>query len=204
MPVENLEQSNVVVVEDLRPEAEAKEETFGDPMLNAIYRIDQSYINPSAARLLAHRVFEKFPELVDVPLIKLHHLVVYANLRYHLLKQVIRRTSVLGLLDGSFFMNEQYQLNQAVFSQITDATFFDDTAKKEYLRSFYTEEENPDNTPVYLIYIDTEMLGKRIASRCLMPVLSNKDGSAYEMTEKTDTCIEKHLALYSTTPSAEQ
>jgi len=58
----------------------------------AIYRVNEAFINPPAARLLARRTFEKFPELADKPLIKLHHLLVYTNLKYHLRKYSIGMT----------------------------------------------------------------------------------------------------------------
>jgi len=53
-----------------------------------------------------------------------------------------------------------------------------------------------------LIYIDTEMLGKRIASRCLVALNSHAE-SAWAMTEKVDSCIQKHLALYPPAPDAQ-
>jgi len=68
---------------------------------------------------------------------------------------------------GYLVSSKVYQLNQVFSSPIDEAAFFDNTAKKEHRRAFYTEEENPDDSPTHLIYIDTEMLGKRIASRCL-------------------------------------
>jgi len=205
MPIENLQQSSAIVVEDLRPETEAKSETFSINIMResyGIYRVNEVFINPPAPRLLAHRAFETFPELADALPIKLYHLVVYTNLKSHLRKYSAGMT-FLGAAGGLLVNSKVYQLNQVFFSPINDAAFFDNTAKKEHRRAFYTEEENPDDSPAHLIYIDTEMLGKRIASRCLIALNSYAD-SRYPMTEKTDACIEKHLALYQTAPSVEQ
>jgi len=205
MPVENLEQSSAIVVEDLRPETEGKSETFSVNIMResyGIYRVDEAFINPPAPRLLAHRAFEAFPELADAPLIKLYHLVVYTNLKSHLRKYSAGMT-FLGAVGGLLVSSKVYQLNQVFSSPIDDAAFFDNTAKKEHRRAFYTEEENPDDSPTHLIYIDTEMLGKRIASRCLIALNAYAD-SAYPMTEKTDACIQKHLALYQTLPNVGQ
>jgi len=205
MPIENLQQSSAIVVEDLRPETESKSETFSINIMResyGIYRVDEVFINPPAPRLLAHRAFETFPELADTPSIKLYHLVVYTNLKSHLRKYSAGMT-FLGAAGGLLVNSKVYQLNQVFFSPIDDTAFFDNTAKKEHRRAFYTEEENPDDSPTHLIYIDTEMLGKRIASRCLIALNSYAD-SRYPMTEKTDACIEKHLEMYQTTPSVEQ
>jgi len=47
------------------------------------------------------------------------------------------------------------------------------------------------------------MLGKRIASRCLIALHAYAD-SAYPMTEKADACIQKHWTLYQTAPNVGQ
>jgi len=54
---------------------------------------------------------------------------------------------------------KRYQLNQVLSSSV-DSAFFGSTTKKEHRRAFYTEQENSDNSPVHLLYIDIEMLGQ--------------------------------------------
>lgn len=83
-----------------------------------------------------------------------------------------------------------------------DSGVFEKTAgDEEYTRAFFSAEENPEKSPVNLIYIDAEMLGQRIASRCLVPPIEGKPNLF--LVEAIDMCITNHLALYRTAPAQE-
>ncbi len=96
-------------------------------------------------------------------------------------------------------VHQQNQNAQAksgeVFTTKIDGTFFQATADKEYQRAFFTEADNPSKAAALrVIYIETEMLGKRIASRSIVPPLTNKPRAS--QAEIFDICIANHLALY--------
>jgi len=205
MPVANLQESQSIVVEDLRPKTEAEAESYSVNKLSeafGIFRVAGEYINPPAPRLLAHRAFEQLPELLGNPPIKLYHLVVYSNAKSYLRKRGWFDVIFSPILAEALFNPNSYKPLQASLSSFETDSFFRQTEEKEYSRAFFNEEENPEKAPVHLIYIDTEILGKRVASRCFIPMASNS-GSPYQMTEKMDFCIQSHLALYTAkTPAA--
>ena len=52
---------------------------------------------------------------------------------------------------------------------------------------------------VNVVYIDTEILGRRIATRSVVPAL--KDRPKVTMVEVLDLCIANHLSFYKSPPS---
>ena len=82
-----------------------------------------------------------------------------------------------------------------VFTEQIDGSIFQKTADKEHQRAFFTPAENPSKAAALrVIYIETEMMGKRIASRSIVPPLASKPRVTH--AEVLDICIANHLALY--------
>ena len=82
---------------------------------------------------------------------------------------------------------------QVLTTQI-DSSYFSLTKDKEHRRAFYADSENPENSPVNIVFIETEILGKTIATRSLVPPL--KDNPNPTLAEVIDICITNHLAHY--------
>ena len=81
MNVPGIEKSSSVVVEDLRPASEMKDELFSSMIFSEAYgisRFAERDANPTGMRLLSHRAYEMFPEL-NKSAFKVHHFVSYIN-----------------------------------------------------------------------------------------------------------------------------
>ncbi|MET1079645.1 MAG: hypothetical protein ABWY06_16670 [Pseudomonas sp.] len=191
-----LEQSDKIIVQDLRPKSEGEKEIFSLLISSdayAIYRVADDATKPTGARLLAHRAYEAFPELSSQPSIKVQHFVTYANLQSKL-----RTTAIVAGLAGpigvALMSQQDLPVSEVLTTQVDSAVFEQTAGDKEHTRAYFTAEENPEKSPVNLIYIDTEMLGKRVASRCLVPPIVGKPNLF--LVEAFDMCIANHLALY--------
>lgn len=191
-----IEQSASVSIQDLRPATESQKEIFSLLVTSSaygLYRIEDAATKPTGMRLLAHRAYETFPELKNQPSIKIQHFVAYSNLQSHL-----RKTSILAGLTGpigvALLASDPPKPGEVLVTPV-DSTLFDKTSgDEEYTRALFTEQENPERVPVNLVWIDTEMLGKRVASRCLVPPQADKP--YMYLVEAFDLCIARHLDLY--------
>lgn len=197
-----LEQSDKITIEDLRPKSESEKEIFSLMITSsayAIYRVADDATKPTGPRLLAHRAYEAFPELAGQPNIKVLHFVTYANLQSQLRKGV-----ALGLLTGpigaALIGPPTYPASDVVTTPIDSAQLEKTAGDEEHTRAYFTEQENPSKSPVNVIYIDTEILGKRVASRCLVPPVAGKPNLF--LVEAFDMCIANHLALHRNTHPA--
>ena len=175
--VPNIEKSASLNVIDLRPEAEKSEKNkiFSLSIVSnayGIYRIGTKVIEPNALRIFQHRVYEKFSHAVLVPEVKVHHLVVYSNL-----KSELRRGVTGGLLAGvvgAAVASSTQKYGVDGHASIVNKEEFD-AAEKEYLHALYTEEENPDKASVLFVYLDAEIDGKRTFIRTLTPLRFEAD-----------------------------
>lgn len=215
MSVPGIEKSSNVVVEDLRPASEMKDELFSSFVFSEAYgisRFAERDANPTGMRLLSHRAYEAFPEL-NKSAFKVHHFVSYFNAAAMYRKMAAGAASgFLAGQGGNVAVGAQAGANAAsarlsdkadpaiakageVFTAQIDGSIFQKTADKEHQRAFYTPAENPSKaTALRVIYIETEMMGKRIASRSIVPPLTGKPQVTH--SEVLDICIANHLALY--------
>ncbi|PTU73492.1 hypothetical protein [Pseudomonas mangrovi] len=191
-----IEQSNKIAIEDLRPASESEKKIFSLMVSSdayAIYRVADNATDPTGPRLLAHRAYEAFPQLAEQPSIKVLHFVTYANMQSHL-----RRSVTQGLLIGPVGMalvgSPSYPSSEVLTSAINSEQLERTAGDQEHTRAYFTEQENPSKSPVNVIYIDAEILGKRVASRCLVPPVTGKPNLF--LVEAFDMCIANHLALH--------
>lgn len=196
-----IEQSDSVAVRDLRPKTESEKEMFSLLVTSSAYgilRMPEDATKPTGVRLLAHRAWEAFPQLREQPSITVHHFVTYANMQSRLRKNSLLAgfTGPIGVLIAGEPENVPGQVQT---SRIDSMLLAQTEGDEEYTRAQFSEQENPEKMPVNLIYIDTEMLGQRIASRCLVPPLADKPNLF--LVEAFDMCIARHLALYGAKPA---
>jgi len=195
--IAGIEQSAAITVNDLRPKVEGEKEIFSLMITSdayAIYRVPDDATKPTGPRLLAHRAFEKFPELKDQPKIDVRHFVTYANLQ-----STLRKNTLIGVFTGpligtAIISQQEFPVSEVRTTEIDSQAFENSGGSEEYTRAYFTAEENPSKSPVNVIYMDTDMLGKRIASRCLVPPVAGKPNLF--LVEAFDMCIANHLALY--------
>lgn len=215
MSVPGIEKSSTVVIEDLRPAREMKDELFSSLVFSEAYgisRFGETDANPTGVRLLTHRAYEVFPDL-NKSAIKVHHFVSYFNATamYRKIAAGAALNSMTaqsgnfatGAQAGSIAVGARLSdkadpaMAKAgeVFTEQIDGSIFQKTADKEHQRAFFTPAENPSKAAALrVIYIETEMMGKRIASRSIVPPLASKPRVTH--AEVLDICIANHLALY--------
>jgi len=196
-----LEQSDKITIQDLRPHTESEKEIFSLLITSdayAIYRVADTATKPTGPRLLAHRAYETLPELSKQPSIKVLHFVTYANLQSQLRKNSLL-AGFTGPIGVALMADKTFPAGEVLTTQIDSQSLDKTEGKEEYTRAYFTAEENPKKSPVNLIYIDTEILGKRVTTRCLVPPIASRPHLF--LVEAYDMCIANHLALYRTTGS---
>lgn len=193
-----LEQSDKITIQDLRPHTESEKEIFSLLITSdayAIYRVADTATKPTGPRLLAHRAYETLPELSKQPSIKVLHFVTYANLQSQLRKNSLL-AGFTGPIGVALMADKTFPAGEVLTTQIDSQSLDKTEGKEEYTRAYFTAEENPKKSPVNLIYIDTEILGKRVTTRCLVPPIASRPHLF--LVEAYDMCIANHLALYRT------
>lgn len=193
MNVPGIERSDSVRVKDLRPETEKQGEIFSLSVSNdayAIYRIADGAITPSAIRLLQHRAYEKFG--TGSSEIKIHHFVIYRNRQAELKRGAL--FAAFGGALGAALATQVTTEPTGISPSLVDGSAFDALATTEYKRALYTEQENPGRGSVYIVYIETEIQGRKIFTRTLVPMnIKDQDDSLNIALEES---IKFHLSRY--------
>lgn len=192
----DIEKSATLQVEDLRPAEEKENKIFSLSITSdayGSYRRGDKLIDPTPIRILQHRIYEKYSPEMDVQDVKVHHFVVYMNL-----KSELRRGVTGGLLGGMVggavaAMTQKYGID-AVTSIITEEEF--NAFEKEYKRSLYTKEENPNKASVYVVYLDAEIDGKRTFVKTMTPTRLPKEQSKNPHEAAIETAIAYFLDQY--------
>lgn len=194
--VVGIERSESVRVNDLRPSSERQQEMFSSFVGSdayAISRVADESFSPSAIRLLQHRVYEKFAGAVSAPLeVTVHHLVVYQN------RQAEFRDVAFGAGFGSIGLpgmpNEVSADPSGVVTSLVDTNTFASLSSKEFARAVYSQRENPGRGSVIVVYIETEIGGRRVFSRALAP--AKQKGSEAPFALALESAVRHHVAQY--------
>lgn len=195
MDVHNLHESESVIIHDSRPASESELETFSYLVTSdayGIYRVNHDATDPSPLRLFQHMAFDAISPDEDAVEIKVHHFVIYSNMRKALKAQAAG--SVFGLIGAAVatsMMNHEADFSFTVMDQNEFEEYF---SGEEYLRGVYSEEENPNDASIFIIYIDAEVNGVRRFIRSVYPLVATDESQPLEMALK-DT-IKAFLALY--------
>src|SRR5262245_55497767 len=158
LTIPGIERSESVAAKDLRPETEKQDATFSYVLTSdayAIYRLGDASLSPSATRLLRHRAFEKFGSGGEALNLTIHHLVVYRNLQAQ-----FRQTALGPGLIPALIVGTETREPSGIASTLVNRQAFD-SPDREHARAYYTGAENPGRGGVYVVYIDSEMRGKR-------------------------------------------
>lgn len=196
--VQGLERSEQVRVSDLRPPLEKEGEVFSLMITNdayAIYRVAEAATAPSSVRLLQHRAHETLRAKSDRLELKVHHFVVYRNMQSQLRRGAV--AAGLGGLVGALAAsanNNWVRDPSGAISTVVDRTTFDALGATEFKRAYYTEEENPGRGSVHVVYIDTEVDGKRVLTRTMAPL--NVPGSDNPLSVALEAAVRFHLAQH--------
>ncbi|HEX7153508.1 MAG TPA: hypothetical protein VF618_18620 [Thermoanaerobaculia bacterium] len=174
LQIEGIERSAAVRVHDLRPAEEKQAKTFSRLVTSSaygIYRVAEDAGGPSPIRLLQHRAFEKLGEPLELTV---HHLVVYLNWQAEGQSQAL----AVGIASVGGVGVSHTPPAPGTGHSLADRAVFDSLAAKEHQRAWYSREENPKSGSVYVIYVDTEINGKRVFTRTLAPLERKKNALA--------------------------
>lgn len=193
--VPGIERSVPARITDLRPEKEKQSEIFSLLVTSdayATYRIPDSAVVPPATRLFQHRAFEKLGADSGPLEIKIHHLVVYRNLQAELRRGALG--AAFGGVIGAVVAGQIKAEPSGIVTSLVDAKAFEALTETEFKRALYTEQENPGRGSVHIVYIETEMQGKRAFTRTIVPMKSNTEESPLVSALNAATAF--HLTQY--------
>jgi hypothetical protein len=186
--------SEQVRIVDLRDASEKQGKTFSRFLLNSAYgmsRVAEGGAAPTAVRLLQQRAAEILPERPVA--ITVHHLVTYINGQ-----SSMRSASLAGGLAsvGMPGGGSAPKPLETATSSVADREAFDAARTEEYRRALYTEQENPLQSVVYVVYIDTESGGRRVFTRTLAPFGNPR--KKLLLDEALEAAVKFHLEQYRT------
>lgn len=169
--IADLQKSQSIQVTDTRPKQESEQKLFSALITSdayGLYRFSTQSLDPSAERIFQHKLLEKFPDVGQAPNVTVFHFVTYWNAQ-----SSFRKTALgagLGGIIGAAIVGAN-QNNDADFKTTTvNAAQFNAIGDDdEYTKAFYTPEENPNKAPVFIVYIDAEINGKRSFIKGIAP-----------------------------------
>ncbi|WP_244073792.1 MULTISPECIES: hypothetical protein [unclassified Nitrosomonas] len=168
--IPNIKESDAANVADLRPASEKENKIFSLAITSeayGTYRRGDARLNPPVTRILQHRAYEKFNATGEIPKIKIHHLVVYANLKSELRRDVTGGF-LGGLIGAGIASATQKNVVDGIASVMSEEEFRS-LGDEEYKRTLYTEKENPNKASVFIVYLDAEVNGKRTVVKTMTP-----------------------------------
>jgi len=183
-----------VAVEDLRPENEKKkeDETFSYSVVRAGYgitRVGDETTSPPITDVFRWMVFERLGKTEKNLKITVYHMVVYLNA-----KSKMRRRSVgagIGILFGGIGMITGAEIGGSttastvnISQSLVDRKQFERDSKAEARHAFYSKEENPENAPVFVTYIDAAVNDKRVFVRTMAPITAPEGQFAFVLAVK--------------------
>lgn len=168
--VADLDKSQSVVLQDLHPADEKKREIFSYLITSeryGIFRLGEMDMSPSAMRLLQHRVYEHFHASGPVD-IKVHHFVVYLNQQHSFRAGAIG--AALGPLGTAAAMGSVKDLLDGSFAVVDPNLFNSMSGDDEWKRGVMSLQENPNDGPAFIVWLDVEINGKRVFVRGVSPM----------------------------------
>ena len=172
-----LDESSSISVVDLRPdnEREIKNKIFSLAITSkayGLYRLGNQVTEPNLIRLFQHKLHESRPDLAPNAKVKVHHLVVYSNLKSEL-RRSVTMGAALGPV-GAVVASSTQKYGVEGRAELVDREKFNNI-EKEYERALYGAEENPDKSSVMFVYLDAEIDGEREFIRTMTPLRFSKD-----------------------------
>lgn len=193
--VPNIESSSTYKIEDLRPKSEKEHEIFSLSISNESYGMSRQgdQTNPTALRILQHRIHEKYSNAAKIPDVKVYHFVTYMNIQSELRSGVIG--GVLGGAIGAAMVSstQKYDVN-GVAAFVSRDEF--EAFKDEYKRAMYTESDNPDKVSVLTVYLDAEIDGERKFIKTMTPVRIDNQPNKIPVVVAIETAISYYLDQY--------
>ena len=191
----DIAKSNSLPVSDMRPASEKESKIFSLLVSNdkyGIVRTGDARLSPSPVRLLQYQAFDKFGASGHLPKVGVYHFVVYQNTRAQLLAQTTG--AVAGGLIGALIANSITDHDVPANTQSFDERTFDAQSGDEYQRGVFAKSENPKKGAVYIVYIETDIDGKKVFTRTIAPI--HKHGNENPLASAVQLAIKNHLNHY--------
>lgn len=182
-------------VSDMRPASEKEKKIFSLLLTSKEYgviRIGDSGLSPSPVTVLQYEAFHKLGGADHK--VAVYHFVVYINAKAHLRSQAIFGGIGGGLIGGMIANSIYNHTTSPETKLINQATFDNVSGENEYERAYYTRDEDPSNSPVYIIYLDTDIDGRRILTRTVAPM--HQQGNENALADAVELAIKNHLNDY--------
>lgn len=191
--VKDIASSDTFSVVDARPVSEKENKIFSLLISSKEYgivRIGDNRLSPSAIRLLQHEAFQKYATGDRQPTLTVRHFVIYQNMRTQLRSGAVGAAigGALGGMVGNAVATHDASLRT---SPIDEMTF---GGSEEYLRGNYNAADNPDKASVWVIYIATDIDGRKVFTRTVASTKPHDDGDPF--AEAVQQAIRNHLGRY--------
>jgi hypothetical protein len=180
-------QSISIPIEDLRPEneKEKKGKVFTTYLMSpgyGIFRVGDETTSPPIMDVFRWMVFERLGETEKDLNVSVYHMVVYRNL-----KSRMRGLAVAGILAGpvgAIIASNTTASTVNISQSLADRELFDRNSKTETRRAFYSKEENPEDAPIFVIYIDAAINGKRVFVKTMAPEVAPEGQQPFVLAVK--------------------
>lgn len=194
--VPDIAKSDALPVSDMRPASEKENKIFSLLITSKEYgiiRAGDARLSPPPIRLLQHETFQKFSIADHLPQMTVYHFVIYQNMKSQLRSGAVGAgfggmvgAMVGNAIGGHDTSSQTRDVNEKTFDSVSD----------EYQRGLYTSAENPDKASVYIVYVDTDIDGKRVFTRTIASM--EKHGDRNPLTDAVQLAIRNHLGHYDT------
>lgn len=192
--VPDIAKSDSLSVSDMRPASERDNKIFSLLLTSKEYGIIRTgdvRLSPSPVRLLQYQAFQKFSASDHLPSVTVYHFVIYQNMKHQLRSGAVG--AGLGGMVGALVGNAIGSHDSSLRTQVIDEKTFD-SVPDEYEHGLYTSAENPDKASVYIVYVDTDIDGKRVFTRTIASM--EKHGNQDPLVDAVQLAIKDHLANY--------
>jgi hypothetical protein len=193
--VPDIAKSDSLSVSDMRPADEKDKKIFSLLLTSKEYgimRVGDARLSPTPIHLLQYQAFKKFGDAGHVPNVSVYHFVVYSNAKAQLRSGAIG--AGLGGLVGAMIGNAMADHDTMANTEIENETVFNNLSTDEYQRGLFTEDENPQKASVYIVYIETDIGGKKVFTRTISPI--KKHGDEDSLAAAVQSAINHHLSRY--------
>ena len=192
--VTDIAKSDSLPLHDVRPASEKDSKIFSLLITSKEYgviRTGDAKLSPGPVRLLQNEAFEKFASADRPPQVTVYHFVIYQNMRSQLRAGAIGAGvgGILGALVGNAVATHDSSSQTSIIDEMSFNSVSD-----EYLRGQYSATENPDKASVYVIYLDTEIDGKKVFTRTVASMKPHSDQNS--LVDAVQLAIKNHLSRY--------
>ncbi|RDS79996.1 hypothetical protein [Dyella psychrodurans] len=180
-------------VSDVRPADEKEKKLFSLLITSKEYGIIRNgdeHISPSPVDVLQYEAFHKFGADHKVTV---YHFVIYMNAKAHFRSQAV--FAGIGGILGGLAANAVANHSSSPQTQVINQNTFDSVSgADEYERAYFTHDENPNNAPIFIVYLDTDIDGERIFTRTVAPM--QKQGDEGALAAAVELAVKDHLSDY--------